>query len=236
MEGLCFQWGSRFQPVLGEMPVTRLYGLDEPFERQHLKKSAMGRLRVGGAVGWVTATVGVQLALALLGAAYEHVAETSDALDYPPPGQLMDIGGYRLHLRADVLLGDIDVRGARGRQGTNLLLASALTGWRIRVREIARSPAWRMLEAARQDHRSVPAVVQARVPKGLAVVTYGLHGLLPTGKVRGVRRRTPRTEVDALLRARLGQELQVNVLRLDPDTGHIFVSERIPAGYQLPLL
>jgi hypothetical protein len=213
---------------------------------------------VGGAVGWVTATVGVQLALALLGAAYEHVAETSDALDYPPPGQLMDIGGYRLHLlyvgsgtptvvleaaqvsatqrRADVLLGDIDVRGARGRQGTNLLLASALTGWRIRVREIARSPAWRMLEAARQDHRSVPAVVQARVPKGLAVVTYGLHGLLPTGKVRGVRRRTPRTEVDALLRARLGQELQVNVLRLDPDTGHIFVSERIPAGYQLPLL
>ena len=80
------------------MPVTRLHGLDEPFERQDLKKSAMGRLRVGGAVGWATATVGVQLALALYGAAYEHVAETSDALDYPPPGQLMDIGGYRLHL------------------------------------------------------------------------------------------------------------------------------------------
>jgi hypothetical protein len=42
---------------------------------------------------------------------------------------------------ASVLLGDIDVRGARGRRGVNLLLASALTGWRIRLREIARSPA-----------------------------------------------------------------------------------------------
>jgi hypothetical protein len=50
--------------------------------------------------------------------------------------------------RADVLLGDIDVRGTRGRQGTNLLLASALIGWRIRLRAIARTPAWRTLEAA----------------------------------------------------------------------------------------
>ncbi len=82
----------------------------------------------------------------------------------------------------------------------------------------------------------MPAIVQARVPKGLAVLVYGLHGLLPTGQVRGVRRSTPPAEVNALLRARLGQELRVNVLRLDPDTGHIFVSERVPAGRQLPLL
>src|SRR5947209_852770 len=137
---------------------------------------------------------------------------------------------------ANVLLGDIDVRGARGRQGVNLLLASALTGWRIRLREIARSPAWKALEVARDERGSVPAMVQTRVPKGLAVVIYGLHGLLPTGQVRGVRRRTPQAEVDRLLRQRLGQELRVNVLRLESDTGHIFVSERVPAGYQLSLL
>ena len=159
-----------------------------------------------------------------------YIAEAL-GLGYLPPIQIS-----ATHRRADVLLGDIDVRGARGRQAINVLLASALTGWRIRLRDIARAPAWRVLELARQEHRSVPAIVQARVPKGLAVVIYGLHGLLPTGKVRGVRRSTPAAEVDALLRARLGQELQVNVLRLDPDTGHIFVSERVPAGYQLPLL
>jgi hypothetical protein len=159
-----------------------------------------------------------------------YIAEAL-GLGYLPPIQIS-----AAHRRVDVLLGDIDARGARGRQGTNLLLASALTDWRIRLREIARSPAWRMLEVARQEHRSLPAFVRARVPKGLAVVIYGLHGLLPTGKVRGVHRSTPAAQVDALLRAQLGEELQVNVLRLDPDTGHIFVSERVPAGYQLPLL
>ena len=76
---------------------------------------------------------------------------------------------------ANVLLGDIDVRGVRGRKGINLLLASALTGWRIRLREIARSPAWKTLESARLEHRSVPASVQARVSKGLAVSIYGLE-------------------------------------------------------------
>jgi transcription antitermination factor NusA-like protein len=152
-------------------------------------------------------------------------------LGYVPPTEVLP--SRRL---ANVLLGDIDVHGARGRQGVNLLLASALTGWRIRLREIARSSAWKALEVARDERRSVPAMVQTRVPKGLAVVIYGLHGLLPTGQVRGVRRRTSQAEVDALLRQRLGQELRVNVLRVEPDTGHIFVSERVPAGYQLRLL
>jgi len=136
---------------------------------------------------------------------------------------------------ASVLLGDIDVRGVRGRRGINLLFASALTEWRIRLREIERSPAWKALEAARDEHRSVLATVQSRVTKGLAMSVYGLHGLLPTGQVRGLRRDTPPEQVDRLLRERLGQDLNVHVLRLDSDTGHIFVSERTPGGVQLPL-
>jgi hypothetical protein len=64
---------------------------------------------------------------------------------------------------------------------------------------------------------------------------YGLHGLLPTGQVRGVHRTTSPEIADALLRARLGQELHVQVLRMDADNGHIFVTELVPAGRQLPL-
>jgi transcription antitermination factor NusA-like protein len=159
-----------------------------------------------------------------------YVAEAL-GLGYLPP---MEVSTSRR--LANVLLGDIDVRGARGRQGNNLLLASALTGWRIRLREIARAPAWKALEVARQEHQSVPALVEARVPKGLAVLVYGLPGLLPTGQVLSVRRETERAAVDTLLRGRLGQEILVHVLRLESDTGHFFVSERLPAGYQLPLL
>src|SRR5713226_1809459 len=151
-------------------------------------------------------------------------------LGYLPPIELSP--STRL---ANVLLGDIDVRGIRGRQGINLLLASALTEWRIRLRPIARSPAWKTLEAAQAAQRSVPAMVQARVPKGLALSIYGLNGLLPIGQVTGVRRSTPAETVDGLLRERLGHELRVDVLRIDSDTGQIIVSERLSPGRQLPL-
>jgi N utilization substance protein A len=72
-----------------------------------------------------------------------YIAEAL-GIGYVPPMQLSP--STRL---ANVLLGDIDVRGVHGRRGTNLLLASALTEWRIRLREIARSPAWKTLESAR---------------------------------------------------------------------------------------
>jgi transcription antitermination factor NusA-like protein len=138
--------------------------------------------------------------------------------------------------RATVMLGAIDVRGARGRQGINLMLASALTDWRIHLREIARAAAWKVLEAALAQSQSVPAIVNARVAKGLAVTIYGLHGLLPIGQIVGVRRSTPPREVDTLTQRLLGTELQVIVLKLDPDEGHIFVAARPLQARQLSLL
>jgi pimeloyl-ACP methyl ester carboxylesterase len=38
------------------------------------------------------------LALASIGGGYETVREAADAKAYPPPGQLIDVGGHRLHL------------------------------------------------------------------------------------------------------------------------------------------
>ena len=38
------------------------------------------------------------LALLLGGALYEFLAEAADAQAYPPPGQQVDVGGYRLHI------------------------------------------------------------------------------------------------------------------------------------------
>jgi pimeloyl-ACP methyl ester carboxylesterase len=38
------------------------------------------------------------LALLLVGYIYEPAAEAADARAYPPPGELVDVGGYRLHL------------------------------------------------------------------------------------------------------------------------------------------
>jgi pimeloyl-ACP methyl ester carboxylesterase len=42
--------------------------------------------------------LGVVAVLGLSGTAYESVAEAADARAYPPPGQMVDVGGYRLHI------------------------------------------------------------------------------------------------------------------------------------------
>lgn len=38
------------------------------------------------------------IGLGLIGAIYEALAEAADAKAYPPPGQLVDVGGHRLHI------------------------------------------------------------------------------------------------------------------------------------------
>jgi pimeloyl-ACP methyl ester carboxylesterase len=49
----------------------------------------------GRGLAWVAGTIAV---LALVGASYEAIAAAGDARRYPAPGQLVDVGGYRLHL------------------------------------------------------------------------------------------------------------------------------------------
>jgi hypothetical protein len=38
-------------------------------------------------------------AFALASAAYQVAGEAADRRRYPPPGRLVDVGGYRLHIR-----------------------------------------------------------------------------------------------------------------------------------------
>ena len=61
-------------------------------------KIAGSRPRGRGCVVWLGASLAALLGLALVGYIYEPIAEVADAKAYPPPGQLVDIGGYRLHI------------------------------------------------------------------------------------------------------------------------------------------
>ncbi|MCX6024566.1 MAG: alpha/beta hydrolase, partial [Chloroflexi bacterium] len=47
---------------------------------------------------WLVGIVTGLLGLLLLCAGYESVSEAADARTYPPPGQMVDVGGYRLHI------------------------------------------------------------------------------------------------------------------------------------------
>jgi pimeloyl-ACP methyl ester carboxylesterase len=51
-----------------------------------------------GCLLWLGASLAALLVLMLVGYIYEPIAEAADAKAYPPPGQLVDVGGYRLHI------------------------------------------------------------------------------------------------------------------------------------------
>jgi transcription antitermination factor NusA-like protein len=122
--------------------------------------------------------------------------------------------------RARVLLGEIDVRGIAGWRGLNTILASALTGWRIRLEPVASTPAWARLQSAMLTRRPVTGSVVGRTERGPRLDLEGLYAVL-SGVTRELN---------------VGQEVQVRVTRMDPDEGRIFASEGLAARGQLRLL
>lgn len=48
----------------------------------------------------VIGVVALALLLALVGLAYQTIASALDARRFPPPGNLVDVGGYRLHINS----------------------------------------------------------------------------------------------------------------------------------------
>lgn len=58
----------------------------------------MSRRRGRGCLVWLGRAALAVVGLALAGTVYEALAERADAKAYPPPGQLVDVGGHRLHI------------------------------------------------------------------------------------------------------------------------------------------
>jgi pimeloyl-ACP methyl ester carboxylesterase len=57
-----------------------------------------GTSRGRGCLLWLGRGLAALLGLMLVGYIYEGIAEAADAKAYPPPGELVDVGGYRLHI------------------------------------------------------------------------------------------------------------------------------------------
>ncbi len=203
----------RVQPATGR-PVPLVLG--QAGERIHAVSAALGPGERVHVVQWH--------------AEPQRYIAAALGLSYVPTTML-----YPVRRHADVLLGEIDYPAARGRRAINMLLASELTSWRVRVKQIVRSRNWRGLDTALAEEQPVRAQVVGRAPKGLRVQVHGLNALLPFGQLRNVKRATPPTVLEAKIQHRLGQELEVNVLRLDRERGTIIVTERVPAGRQLRL-
>lgn len=68
--------------------------IDIPVRTRHLGRRVLRGLARGTAV-----TLALFLALVLAGASYEAISAMGDAKAYPPPGRLIDVGGYKLHIQ-----------------------------------------------------------------------------------------------------------------------------------------
>lgn len=114
------------------------------------------------------------------------------------------------------------MRGIAGWRGLNTVLASALTGWRIRLEPVATTAAWQRLHTALLAKRTITARLVGPSERGWRVEVLGLYAVLS---------RTARLD-----RPRPGQDVQVCITRMDPDEGRIFVSDRLAPTGQLRLL
>lgn len=61
-------------------------------------KVSTSKRRGRGCLIWLGRIMVSIIGLALVGAIYESLAEAADAKAYPPPGEMVDVGGYRLHI------------------------------------------------------------------------------------------------------------------------------------------
>jgi pimeloyl-ACP methyl ester carboxylesterase len=61
-------------------------------------KLSTSRRKGRGCLFWLGASLATLLGLLLVGYIVEPLAEAADAKAYSPPGQLVDVGGYRLHI------------------------------------------------------------------------------------------------------------------------------------------
>jgi N utilization substance protein A len=144
-----------------------------------------------------------------------YIADALGLGEVPPILLLPGLGHAR------VLLGEIDVRGIAGWRGVNAILASALTGWRIRLEPVAATAAWARLKAAMLARRPVTGSVVGRTERGLRLDVLGLYAVLSGGGSSELV---------------FGQEVEVRITRMDADEGRIFVSDRLTTRAQLPLL
>src|SRR5688500_4644430 len=62
------------------------------------ERVSSAKRRGRGCLLWLAGIMMALLGLMLVGAMYQSRAEARDVKAYPPPGQMVDVGGYRLHI------------------------------------------------------------------------------------------------------------------------------------------
>lgn len=134
------------------------------------KRTARGRSR--SCLLWLSAGLASVLGLTLVGYLYEPVAAAADAKAYPPPGQLVDVGGYRLHINCT------------GTGSPTVVIDAGLGDWSTPW-EVVQSEVAKTTRVCTYDRAGMGWSDPGPLPRDAAHVARELHTLLQNAHVPG---------------------------------------------------
>jgi pimeloyl-ACP methyl ester carboxylesterase len=109
----------------------------------------------------------------LLGAGYESMAEAADARAYPPPGQLVDVGGHRLHLNC------------AGTGSPTVVIEAGLGDWSASWSSRVQPEAARTTRVCTYDRAGMGWSEAGPLPRTAGQSAQELHTLLRQARVSG---------------------------------------------------
>ena len=135
------------------------------------KRSSKRRGR--GCLLWLGGGLAVLLGLALVGYIYEPLAEAADAKAYPPPGELVDVGGYRLHINCT------------GSGSPAVVIEAGLGDWSTSWGGVIQPEVAKTTRVCTYDRAGLGWSDAASLPSNAAQFSQELHTLLQNARVPG---------------------------------------------------
>ena len=129
--------------------------------------------RMNTSLIWLGRVVVVIIGLALIGAVYERIAEAADAKAYPPPGQMVDVGGYRLHINCT------------GTGSPTVVIEAGLSDWSTSWGGVVQPEVAKTTRVCTYDRAGLGWSEANPLPSDAAQFARELHALLENANVQG---------------------------------------------------
>jgi pimeloyl-ACP methyl ester carboxylesterase len=122
---------------------------------------------------WLGRILLLIIGLALVGAIYESLAEAADAKVYLPPGQLVDVGGHRLHINCT------------GTGSPTVVIVSGLGDWSTSWGGVVQPEVAKTTRVCTYDRAGFGWSESSSLPSDAAQFAKELHTLLQNANVPG---------------------------------------------------
>ncbi len=136
-------------------------------------KVSPSKSQARGCLNWLVRVMASIIALALVGAVYEPIAEAADVKAYPPPGQLVDVGGYRLHINCT------------GTGSPTVIIVSGLGDWSTSWAGYVQPEVAKTTRVCTYDRAGLGWSEASSLPSDAAQFSKELHTLLQNANIPG---------------------------------------------------